>query len=53
MTGRRRDYDMGDRQVADLILPIPAAFELELADGRRIEGGRDIEEGALRGSRPT
>lgn len=48
LAGRRRDdYDLGARDVAGLVLPIPGGVEIELADGRRLAAERDVAEGAL------
>jgi 2-methylcitrate dehydratase PrpD len=46
-SGRKRAYDLGEHDVSQLVLPISGAFELELGDGTRLEGERDVEEGAL------
>ncbi len=45
--GKRRPYDLGEHDVSGLILPIPAGFIVELDGGRRLEGERDVPEGAL------
>jgi 2-methylcitrate dehydratase PrpD len=45
--GQKREYDLGERDVSGLLLPIPAAFTVELDGGRRLEDERDVPEGAL------
>jgi 2-methylcitrate dehydratase PrpD len=47
LRGQKAEYDLGARDLSRLIVPISAGFELELADGTKIEGERDVEEGAL------
>ncbi|MCC6160586.1 MAG: MmgE/PrpD family protein [Deltaproteobacteria bacterium] len=44
---REASYDLGDRPVEQCVLSIPGAFEIELADGRRLEGEGVVPEGAL------
>ncbi len=45
--GQDRRYDLGDHDLTNFTLPIPGAFEIELTNGRRIEGEREVEGGAL------
>jgi 2-methylcitrate dehydratase PrpD len=47
VAGKRRAYDLGEHDVSGLLLPIPAAFTVELDDGRRLEGEGDVPAGAL------
>jgi 2-methylcitrate dehydratase PrpD len=47
LIGRRGPYDLGAHDLSQLALPIPGAFEIELAGGRRIEGEREVSAGAL------
>ena len=43
--GARQDFELGD--LSGLLLPIPGGFDLELTDGTRLSGERDVEDGAL------
>ncbi|MBI3270492.1 MAG: MmgE/PrpD family protein [Planctomycetes bacterium] len=47
LEGRRRSYDLGEHDVASLVLPIPGGVEIELAGGVRVAAERDVEAGAL------
>src|SRR5205807_7770315 len=45
--GKRRRYDLGEHDLAGLLLPIPAAITITLDRGRTIQGEGDVPRGAL------
>ncbi len=45
--GRKAPYDLGEHDVASLVLPISGSFDIDLENGQRLSGERDIPAGAL------